>query len=104
MVDVPPTESLQVRMHHARSLPDTLAASFDAFEVIRILARQFQDQVPQLFAAFMTTADAAVDGREAITIAPHFRHPAKVRVDSSGWSQAWNSMRSSLPWPRSGRY
>jgi hypothetical protein len=26
--------------------------------------------VPSLFAAFMTAADAAVDGREAITIAP----------------------------------
>src|SRR5258708_15679270 len=25
---------------------------------------------PELFAAFMTTADAAVDGREALTVAP----------------------------------
>jgi hypothetical protein len=30
----------------------------------------YQDQVPGLFAAFMTAADAAVDGREALTVAP----------------------------------
>jgi hypothetical protein len=46
------------------------AAGFDAFEAIRLAARDCQDQVPALFAAFMTTADAAVDGREALTIAP----------------------------------
>jgi hypothetical protein len=33
-------------------------------------ARRYQDQVPELCAAFMTAADAAVDGREALTIAP----------------------------------
>jgi hypothetical protein len=33
-------------------------------------ARDCQNRVPELFAAFMTTADAAVDGREALTIAP----------------------------------
>src|SRR5215470_16569842 len=77
MVDVPPTEGVQVRLRQARSLPDTLAVSFDAFEVIRALARQFQDQVPRLFAAFMTTADAAVDGREAITKAPSLPPPGK---------------------------
>jgi hypothetical protein len=38
--------------------------------VVRQLARGFEDKVPALLAAFMTTADAAVDGREAITIAP----------------------------------
>jgi hypothetical protein len=46
------------------------AAGFDAFEVIRIAARDWQNRVPELFAAFMTAADAAVDGREALTIAP----------------------------------
>ena len=58
------------RLQDAASLPDTLAAGFDAFEAIRQLARDCEDKVPALFAAFMTTADAAVDGREAITIAP----------------------------------
>lgn len=33
-------------------------------------ARDWQDQVPGWLAAFMTAADAAIDGREALTIAP----------------------------------
>ena len=61
---------IMTRLRDAASLPDTLAAGFDAFEAIRQLARDCEDRVPALFAAFMTTADAAVDGREAITIAP----------------------------------
>lgn len=69
-------DGIQHRLQEAHSLPDTLAVSFDAFEVIRLLARQSQDRVPELFAAFMTAADAAVDGREAITIAPSLPPPA----------------------------
>jgi hypothetical protein len=68
--EVPEAASIGTRLERAASLPDVLAAGFDAFEAIRITARHHQDQVPALFAAFMTTADAAVDGREAITIAP----------------------------------
>ena len=60
-----------------------LAVSFDAFEAIRVLARSSEDAVPGLFAAFMTTADAAVDGREAITIAPSLS-PAPGSAPSAG--------------------
>jgi hypothetical protein len=70
VIEVPEATSIDRRLELAASLPDVLAAGFDAFEAIRITARHHQDQVPALFAAFMTTADAAVDGREAITIAP----------------------------------
>jgi hypothetical protein len=63
-------EAIMARLREARSLPELLAASFDAFEAIRVIARGSEDMVPALFAAFMTAADAAVDGREAITIAP----------------------------------
>ncbi len=70
MISVPEANSIEVRLEHAASLPETLAASLDAFEVIRMAARDCQDRVPELFAAFMTTADAAVDGREALTVAP----------------------------------
>jgi hypothetical protein len=62
--------SAEARVRQAASLPEILDAGFDAFEAIRITARTCQDQVSGLFAAFMTTADAAVDGREALTIAP----------------------------------
>ena len=63
-------EAIAARLRKACSLPELLAVSFDAFEAIRVLARRSEDMVPWLFAAFMMAADAAVDGREAITIAP----------------------------------
>ena len=62
--------SIQTRLRQAASLPEILTAGFDAFEAIRVAARSYQDRVPALFAAFMTAADAAIDGREALTAAP----------------------------------
>ena len=64
------TQPIQTRLQDASSLADTLAVSFDAFEAIRLAARSCVDRIPELFAAFMTTAGAAVEGREAITAAP----------------------------------
>ena len=63
-------KAITARLRDARSLPELLAASFDAFEAIRVIARGSEDIAPSLFAAFMTAADAAVDGRQAITAAP----------------------------------
>jgi hypothetical protein len=63
-------ERIAMPLQDADSLPKILTASFESFELIRLLARQYQDRMPSLFAAFMSTADAAVDGREAVTIAP----------------------------------
>jgi hypothetical protein len=68
--EAPETSSAEVRLRLAPTLPEILDASFDAFEVIRITARSCQGQIPGMFAAFMTAADAAVDGREALTTAP----------------------------------
>lgn len=70
MSDVPGPSGIESRLEQAASLPEMLAAGFDAFEIVRIAARGCQDRAPELFAAFMTAADAAVDGREALTIAP----------------------------------
>ena len=67
---MPDTELIEARLRDAATLPETLAAGFDAFEVIRRAARGCVDTVPGLFAAFMTTAREAVEGREAITVAP----------------------------------
>lgn len=58
---------IQLRLRQASSVPGTLAASFDAFEAIRLLARGNEHRNPGLFAAFMMAADAAVDGRDAIS-------------------------------------
>jgi hypothetical protein len=68
--DMQETQPIQDRLSDASTLADTLAVSFDAFEAIRQVARSCVDRIPELFAAFMTTADAAVEGREAITAAP----------------------------------
>lgn len=58
------------RLRQSVGLPDLLAASFDAFEAIRRLARQCEGMTPDLFAAFMSAATEAADGRDAITAAP----------------------------------
>jgi hypothetical protein len=68
--DTVSTSGTRARLEKATGLPEVLAAGFDVFELIRVAARGCQDQVPGLFAAFMTAADAAVDGREALTLAP----------------------------------
>jgi hypothetical protein len=82
--------SIVTRLREAASLPDILAAGFDAFEAVRQVARACEDRVPALFATFMTTADAAVDGREAVTIALVFPRPrragAGVSVPAAGAS------------------
>jgi len=77
------TGSIQARLGQAANLPDTLAASFDAFETIRLLARDCEDRMPALFAAFMTAADAAVEGREAVTVAPSLPAPDRGHAPSS---------------------
>jgi hypothetical protein len=82
------TSGIEARLRQATSLPDTLAASFDAFEAVRLLAREHENRVPELFACFMTAADAAVDGREALTAAPSLpsAEPSQepVRVSAAG--------------------
>lgn len=63
-------ELSDARLQQSASLPDVLGASFDAFEVIRRLARQCESMEPDLLAAFMSAASAAAGGRDAINGAP----------------------------------
>lgn len=88
MCDVPLASSAGVRLREAASLPEVLDAGFAAFEAIRITARACEDQVPGLFAAFMTTADAAVDGREALTAAPSLPRRAGSRSEHASSADA----------------
>ena len=97
MNEVPEAASIGTRLEQAASLPEVLAAGFDAFEAIRVTARHHQDQVPALFAAFMTTADAAIDGREAITIAPSLlpapaTRPARALTADADTGQAADTL------------
>ena len=70
---------LTAQLREEFGLPELLSASFDVFEVVRQLARSRDSEVPQLFATFMMAADAAVDGREAITVAPALRPRGAAR-------------------------
>ena len=81
MCDVPLASSAEALLREASSLPEILDAGFAAFEAIRITARACEDQVPGLLAAFMSTADAAVDGREALTVAPSLPRPSGRRPE-----------------------
>jgi hypothetical protein len=56
------------------SLRETLAAAYAEFEAIGQLARANEDKSPELFAAFMSAACAAADGRDAIATAPALAH------------------------------
>jgi hypothetical protein len=89
---------IMTRLRDAASLPDTLAVAFDAFEAIRRVARDCEDRVPGLLAAFMTTADAAVNGREAITIAPALPPPGRggAGVSVHGVSASVEEVASAL--------
>jgi len=50
-------------------LPQILGNAFETFEAIRQLARSYEVQSPDLFAAFMSAAVAAADGRDAVMTA-----------------------------------
>ena len=85
-------EAIMSRLRGARSLPELLEASFDAFETIRVLARGSEDTVPSLFAAFMTVADAAscstsawpvlLTVRSCLVIALRVRRPPRLAAGS----------------------
>jgi hypothetical protein len=67
---MPDIDWCSARLRQSASLAEALDASFDAFEAIRQLARQCEGMSPDLFAAFMSAAANAADGRDAITSAP----------------------------------
>ena len=63
-------DACTARVHSSATLAELLEAGFDAFEVIRLVARACEDWAPDLFAAFMTAAGTAVEGRDALNDAP----------------------------------
>jgi hypothetical protein len=64
--------AVTARVADSATISGLLEASFDAFEVIRQVARACEDRVPELFAAFMVAAATAVEGRNALNDAPSF--------------------------------
>ena len=93
---------IQHNLRAASSLAATLAAGFDAFEAIRLLARGNEDRDPGLFAAFMMAANAAVEGRESLTSSPSLPQPPRRSQPSPQHpAQTWTT--SPTRWPASPR-
>jgi hypothetical protein len=63
-------DPITARVATSTAIPGLLDAGFDAFEVIRQLARGCENRAPELFAAFMVAATTAVEGRNALNGAP----------------------------------
>jgi hypothetical protein len=63
-------DAIAARLRGVTTLAGLLDAGFDAFEVIRLVARAGEDLAPELFAAFMTAAGTAVEGRNVLNDAP----------------------------------
>jgi len=62
-------------------LPEALGRALAAFEAIRQLARRYEDREPDLFAAFMSAASAAAEGRDAILTASALPTPDVTAVE-----------------------
>jgi hypothetical protein len=73
-------DAIAARLREGTTLAGLLDAGFDAFEVIRLVARASEDLAPDLFAAFITTAGTAAEGRNALggapSLPPAARRPA----------------------------
>jgi hypothetical protein len=73
-------DAIASRLRGGAALAGLLDAGFDAFEVIRLVARAGEDLAPDLFAAFITTAGTAVEGRNTLggapSLPPATRRPA----------------------------
>jgi hypothetical protein len=65
------------RLRDVSTLAELLDAGFDTFEAIRLIARVCEGRAPGLFAAFMTAAGTAVDGRNALNDAPSLPPPTR---------------------------
>jgi hypothetical protein len=60
------------------ALPAALASAFDEFEAIRELARLHENDSPDLFAAFLSVATSAANGRDAVGLAPSLPRGGRV--------------------------
>jgi hypothetical protein len=63
---------IAARVTGSATAPELLDAGFAAFELIRVAARAYEDRAPELFAAFITAAGTAAEGRNALYDAPSF--------------------------------
>jgi cell division septum initiation protein DivIVA len=63
-------DDMRTRLETASSMTDTLAQAWDAFDLIRQTARQYEHQAGEWFAAYAMAAASAVHGRNLLTTMP----------------------------------
>jgi hypothetical protein len=61
-----PITAIHLRLDRTADLPALLDAAWDAFEVIRVVLRHYQERAGAAFPAFVLAAGAAADGRDQI--------------------------------------
>jgi hypothetical protein len=62
--------TMRARVEAAGGLVGTLAAAWDAFELVLVTSEQCEDHRDELFAAFAFASAAAAEGRNIIAAAP----------------------------------
>jgi hypothetical protein len=65
-----PVLGTRERLQHAAGLAEVLDAAYDAFEQMLLAIRAHENPASGPFAAFVTAAASAADGRDAIAFAP----------------------------------
>jgi hypothetical protein len=63
-------EMMRERLSAAEGVGNTLAAGWDAFELVQAVASESAGLTPGMFPAFMFAAASAAEGRDAVGFAP----------------------------------
>jgi hypothetical protein len=81
-------ESARVRLEQATGLPAVLDAAYDAFEQLLWALEEQEDRGGGAFAAFVMSATAATNGRDALAAAPSLPLSASGELAAAA---AWSS-------------
>jgi hypothetical protein len=79
--------ALEARLGAAGTVADTLAVAWDIFELVQVVANGCADRDPGLFAAFLFTAAAAAEGRDAAGFAPSMPDTPGPLVGQPDWDR-----------------
>ena len=82
-------ESARVRLEHATGLPAVLDTAYDTFEQLLCALEEQEDRGGAAFAAFVMSATAAANGRDALVTAPSLPPaPTGDLAAAAAWSSS----------------
>jgi hypothetical protein len=84
--DVNRIERIEQQLASAHDIADVLAAGWESFEFVRVLASVCADQAADMYPAFMFAQGSAVSGRNAIAFAPSMPADRAVLLESPALS------------------